>query len=84
MAIATPAIIKEARPIHELAIPLTNNDTNSIRKPDMGGQFELKQNIMLLLHMSRQFTGLSHEDPQQHIRNFLEITNTYIPTRIST
>lgn len=41
-----------ARPIHEMTIPLANNATNSIRKPDVGGCFELKQNIVKLLHIS--------------------------------
>lgn len=72
------------RTIREVAIPLATNVTSSIRKPNAGGRFELKQNMVQLLHSSGQFTGLPSEDPQQYIRSFLEISDTYIPAGVST
>ena len=37
-----------------------------------------------LLHTSGQFCGQSHEDPQVHLQNFLEISDTFTPTGVST
>ncbi|KAK4737511.1 hypothetical protein R3W88_001208, partial [Solanum pinnatisectum] len=39
--------------------------------------------MMQLTHTNGQFTGLSHEDPQVHIKNFLEISDTYTPTGVN-
>lgn len=35
------------------------------------------------MHTSKQFTSLFYEDPQQYLRNFLEISDTYISSRVS-
>ncbi|KAK4740166.1 hypothetical protein R3W88_003863 [Solanum pinnatisectum] len=75
--------IVPARPVCDVAIPLTANVASSIRKPPPGGRFELKQGMVQLLHSNGQFTGLPHEDLQIHLRNFIEITDTYIPTGVS-
>ena len=72
-----------ARPVRDVAIPLTANLASSIRKPPPGGRFELKQSMVQILHTNGQFTGLPHEDPQMHLRTFIEITNTYIPIGVS-
>ncbi|KAK4737889.1 hypothetical protein R3W88_001586 [Solanum pinnatisectum] len=66
-----------------MVIPLTTNVASSIRKPPPGGRFELKQSKVQLLHSNGQFTGLPHEDPQIHLRNFIAITDTYMPTGVS-
>lgn len=49
-----------------------------------GGNFEPKQNIVQLLISSGQFMGASHEDPQVHLQNFLEICETFSPSGVST
>ncbi|XP_049394593.1 uncharacterized protein LOC125858851 [Solanum stenotomum] len=36
-----------------------------------------------ILHTNGQFTGLPHEDPQVHLRTFIDIINTYIPIGVS-
>ncbi|XP_019267191.1 PREDICTED: uncharacterized protein LOC109244537 [Nicotiana attenuata] len=51
--------------------------TQAIVKPDITGHFELKQYMVQLIQSTGQFVGLPHEDPQRHIQNFLEITDTY-------
>jgi len=69
--------------VRDVAIPQTTNVTSSIQKPAAGGNFELKQNMVQLLHTNGQFTGLSHEDPRVHIQNFLEISDTYTPMGVN-
>lgn len=66
------------RLIREVAVLLTNHVTNSIRKLEPSGRFELKLNMVQLLNSVGLFHGLSHEDPQQHIQTFLEISDTCI------
>ncbi|XP_075110440.1 uncharacterized protein LOC142181317 [Nicotiana tabacum] len=39
--------------------------------------------MIQLLHANEQFMGLPHEDPQQHILNFLEIIDTYITNGVT-
>lgn len=36
-----------------------------------------------IVHTNGKFTGLPHEDLQLHIRNFIEVTHTYIPLGVS-
>ncbi|XP_049400024.1 uncharacterized protein LOC125864138 [Solanum stenotomum] len=69
--------------VRDVAIPRTTNVTSSIQKPAPDGRFELKRNVVQLLHINGQFTILSHEDPRVPIQNFLEISDTYIPTRVN-
>ena len=38
--------------------------------------------MVQLLHTNDQFTGLSHEDPRVHTKNFLKINDTYTPTGV--
>lgn len=61
-----------------MAIPLLMNLTSLFQKPAGGGNFELKQNMVQLLINIRHFIGLSHEDPQVHLWNFLVISDTFI------
>ncbi|XP_070015890.1 uncharacterized protein [Nicotiana sylvestris] len=65
------------RPVIEVARPNLANMTQTIVKPDITGHFELKQYMVQLIQSTGQYVGLSHEDPQRHIQNFLEITDTY-------
>ncbi|XP_049382857.1 uncharacterized protein LOC125847236 [Solanum stenotomum] len=39
--------------------------------------------MVQLLHTNGQFTDLSHEDPQVHLQNFLEISDMYTPTGVN-
>jgi len=77
-----PPIIP-ARPVCDMAVSLTANVALSIRKPPAGGRFELKQNMVHLIHSMGKFISLPHEDHQVHIRNFLEISDTYITNGVS-
>ncbi|XP_070002544.1 uncharacterized protein [Nicotiana sylvestris] len=69
--------------VQEVAMPSIANVTSSIVKPRITGHFELKQSMIHLLHANGQFMGLPHEDPQQHILNFLEISDTYITNGVT-
>ncbi|XP_070054045.1 uncharacterized protein [Nicotiana tomentosiformis] len=69
--------------VQEVAMPSIANVTSSIMKPRITGHFELKQSMIQLLHANGQFMGLPHEDPQQHILNFLEISDTYITNGVN-
>ncbi|XP_047250126.1 uncharacterized protein LOC124885906 [Capsicum annuum] len=39
--------------------------------------------MVQLLRSAGEFQGLSHEDPQQHLQTFLEISDTYIPEDVN-
>uniref|UniRef100_M1DTF3 Putative plant transposon protein domain-containing protein n=1 Tax=Solanum tuberosum TaxID=4113 RepID=M1DTF3_SOLTU len=39
--------------------------------------------MVQILHSNGKFTGLPYEDPQIHLRTFIDITNTYIPIGVS-
>ncbi|XP_070046205.1 uncharacterized protein [Nicotiana tomentosiformis] len=65
------------RAVIEVARPNLANMTQAIMKPDITGHFELKLYMVQLIQSTGQYVGISHEDPQRHIQNFLEITNTY-------
>ncbi|KAK4713534.1 hypothetical protein R3W88_019441 [Solanum pinnatisectum] len=39
--------------------------------------------MVQLLHSNGKFTGLPHKDPQIHLRNIIDVTDTYIPTGVS-
>ncbi|XP_070002223.1 uncharacterized protein [Nicotiana sylvestris] len=51
--------------------------TQAIVKPDITGHFKMKQYMVQLIQSTWLFVALPHEDPQRHIQNFLEITDTY-------
>ena len=76
-----PTVMEEMK-VRDVEIPLTTNVTSSIQKPELGGRFELKQNMVQLRHTNMQFSGLSHEEPRVHIKNFLEISDTYTQTGV--
>nr|XP_016456136.1 PREDICTED: uncharacterized protein LOC107780132 [Nicotiana tabacum] len=63
-------------------MPSIANITSSIVKPRITRYFEFKQSMIQLLHPNGQFMGLPHEDPQQHILNFMEISDTYITNEV--
>ncbi|XP_070003488.1 uncharacterized protein [Nicotiana sylvestris] len=80
-----PVDMAEEQPmaVREVAIPSIANVTYRIVKPRITGHFELKQSMIQLLHANVQFMGLPHEDPHQHILNFLEISDTYITNGVT-
>lgn len=67
----------------EVAMPSIANAASSIVKSWITGHFELIQTMIQLLHANGQFVGLPHEDPQQHILNFFEISDTYITNGVT-
>ncbi|XP_070012296.1 uncharacterized protein [Nicotiana sylvestris] len=67
----------------EIAMPSLANMTQAIVKPDITRHFDLKQYMVQLIQSTWLFVGLPHEDPQRHIQNFLEITDTYNYPNIS-
>ncbi|XP_070035524.1 uncharacterized protein [Nicotiana tomentosiformis] len=67
----------EGRPVIEAARPNLANMTQAIVKPEITGHYELQQYMVQLIQSTWQYVGLSHEDPQRHIENFLEITDSY-------
>ena len=69
--------------VQEVAMPSIANVTSNIVKPRITRHFELKQSMIQLLHANGQFMGLLHEDPQQHILNLLEISDTYICNEVT-
>ncbi|XP_070056900.1 uncharacterized protein [Nicotiana tomentosiformis] len=69
--------------VQEVVMPSISNVTSSIVKPRISGHCDLKQSMIQLLHANVQFMGLPHEDPKQHILNFLEISDTYITNRVT-
>lgn len=66
-----------------MTVLLTASFALSTRKSLPGGKFDLKRNMVQIIHTNGQSTGLPNEDPQLHIRDFIEITNTYIPLGVS-
>lgn len=78
-----PANAPATWPIREVAIPFANNVTSSIRKPTTG-DWSNRNKIWCTLAYEWTITSLSHEDPQQNLHNFFEISDTYIPTGVST
>lgn len=73
----------KARLVRDVTIPQATNVTNNIQKSHVGGRFELKQNIVQLLHTRGQFMGFPHEDPQVHLQTFSEISDTHTPLGVS-
>nr|XP_009774764.1 PREDICTED: uncharacterized protein LOC104224763 [Nicotiana sylvestris] len=67
----------EERAMIEATRPSLANMTQAIVKPDITRHFELKQYMVQLIQSTALFVGLPHENPQRHIQNFLEITDTY-------
>ena len=59
-------------------MPSVNGATLSIRRPTIqANNFEIKPAIIQMIQQTVQFRGLSQEDPNVHIANFLEICHTF-------
>src|SRR5436189_5964193 len=48
-----------------------------VRPPVSANNFELKPAMITMIQNMVQFYGLPHEDPNQHIANFLEYCDTF-------
>ena len=65
------------RSLHDYAMPTTNGAGPSIVRPAITNNFEIKPGIIQMIQHSVQFGGHPHEDPNEHIQNFLEICDTF-------
>lgn len=78
-----PPMVMGEMKVRDVSIPQTTNVTSTIQKPTLGERFELKKNIVKLLHTNGQFTVISHEDPRVHIQNFLKMSDRYTPPGVN-
>ena len=70
--------------LKELATPTAHGPTSSIARPEaQANSFELKPGLITMVQNS-QFAGLLHENPNDHIENFLEICYTYKQHNVTT
>ena len=69
---------QEQKALRDYAMPSVNGATSSIRRPAIqANNFEIKPAIIQMIQQTVQFGGLSQEDPNVHIANFLEICDTF-------
>ena len=69
---------REQKALRDYAMPSINIATSRIRRPAIqANNFEIKPAIIQLIQQTVQFRGLSQEDPNVHIANFLEICDTF-------
>ncbi|KAL0455800.1 UNVERIFIED_CONTAM: hypothetical protein Slati_0919200 [Sesamum latifolium] len=72
------------RPMMEYSFPTADGTISSIVKPSVeANNFEIKPVIIQIIRSSVQFSGLSDEDPNKHLVNFLEIYDTFKFTCVS-
>ncbi|KAJ4724582.1 DNA-directed DNA polymerase, partial [Melia azedarach] len=70
--------VENQRALRDYAIPTVNGASTSIRRPAIqANNFEIKPAIIQMIQTSVQFNGLTHENPNAHIANFLEICDTF-------
>ena len=66
------------RPLYEYNRPKLNNVQSSIRRPPIQVEdFEIEHAFILMIQNSLQFSGLSTENPNDHIIQFLELCDTF-------
>ena len=69
---------QEQKALRDYATPSVNGATSSIRRPAIqANNFEIKPAIIQMIQQTVQFGGLSQEDPNVHIANFMEICDTF-------
>ncbi|XP_062088447.1 uncharacterized protein LOC133795008 [Humulus lupulus] len=67
-----------ARAIREYVAPMFNKLNPGIVRPEIQApQFELKPVMFQMLQTVGQFSGLPTEDPQLHLRSFLEVSDSF-------
>ena len=68
---------EEYKTLREWAAPTFTGTEFSIMRPTVNANnFEIKPAVITMIQ-SNQFGGLPHEDPNGHIRSFLEICDTF-------
>ncbi|KAL0462055.1 UNVERIFIED_CONTAM: hypothetical protein Slati_0093100 [Sesamum latifolium] len=68
----------------EYSFPTADGTISSIALPTVqANNFEIKPSIIQIIRSSVQFSGLSEEDPNKHLSNFLEICDTFKFTGVS-
>ena len=66
------------RPLHEFIRPRLNEAQSSIRRPPVqANNFEIKPAFIQMIQNSLQFSGLSNENPNDHLIQFLELCDTF-------
>ena len=69
---------QEQKALRDYAMSSVNGAISSIRRPTIqANNFEIKPAIIQMIQQIVQFEGLSQEDPNVHIANFLEICDTF-------
>ncbi|KAL0456225.1 UNVERIFIED_CONTAM: hypothetical protein Slati_0961700 [Sesamum latifolium] len=65
------------RPMMEYSFPTADGTISSIAKPTVqANNFEIQPTIIQIIRSSVQFSGLTDEDLNKHLSNFLEICDT--------
>ena len=69
---------KEERTLLNFSMPGLDGIWQSIARPTINANnFESKPALLQMIQSSVQFYGLANEDPNAHIANFLEISDTF-------
>ena len=56
---------------------LTGAESSMIKPTIIANNFEIKLNIIQMVQQFVQFDGFQDEDPNAHIANFLEVSDTF-------
>ena len=69
---------QEQKALRDYAMPSVNGAISSIRRLAIqANNFEIKLAIIQMIQQTVQFEGLSQDDPNVHIANFLKICDTF-------
>ncbi|XP_030963798.1 uncharacterized protein LOC115984958 [Quercus lobata] len=69
---------QEQKALRDYSMPSVNGATLSIRRPAIqANNFEIKPAIIQMIQQTVQFRGLSQEDPNVYIANFMGICDTF-------
>ncbi|XP_061341710.1 uncharacterized protein LOC133288036, partial [Gastrolobium bilobum] len=78
-----PVINDNDRSMMDFIIPVLDELDPSIAQPVNGVPFKLEPVMFTMLQNMGQFHGLLMEDPHKHLRNFIEVANTFRNPNIS-
>ncbi|KAA3461903.1 reverse transcriptase [Gossypium australe] len=68
----------EQRPLREYALPILDLVRGSIKRPVIkANNFEIKMTIIQMIQNTLQFKGNMIEDPNQHLKQFLQLRDTF-------
>ncbi|XP_061343742.1 uncharacterized protein LOC133289759 [Gastrolobium bilobum] len=79
----THVIDDNDRSMMDFIIPVFDELDPSIAQPVNGVPFKLEPVMFTMLQNMGQFHGLLMEDPHKHLRNFIEVANTFRNSNIS-